>query len=63
MANIMNTKFKVAQEVIYEGKEVTIEDVFEDGTCTINNPLWSDEEDDDDIPFWITVKLSDLSEK
>lgn len=59
----MDTNFKVAQDVFYQGKEVTIEEIFEDGTCTINNPLWRDDEDDDDIPFWITVNLSELSEK
>ncbi|MFA9191140.1 hypothetical protein AAGV28_07125 [Flavobacterium sp. FZUC8N2.13] len=57
----MEAKFKVAQDVIYEGKEVSIEEIFDDGTCKIDNPFWSDE-DDDDTPFWIVVKMEELKE-
>ena len=54
----MESEFKVGQDVFYQGHEVTIEDIYDNGTCKINNPLWDD--DDDDTPFWITVNLSDL---
>ncbi len=55
----VQTDFKIGQDAFYQLNQVTIEDIFGDGTCKINNPLWSDE-DDDEIPFWITVKLTEL---
>lgn len=64
----MLDSFFEGQSVKYEGKETHIETLHGDGTCNIANPDWDyDEEatcvydgDEYDIPYWITVKLSEL---
>ena len=56
------------QSVKYEGKKTHIETLHGDGTCNIANPDWDydeeatcvDDGDEYDIPYWITVKLSEL---
>lgn len=63
--------FIEGQTVKYDGKETHIENIFEDGTCTIANPYWDWDWDDEaqcvndgveyDTPYWIKVKLSELS--
>ena len=61
--------FKEGQTVKYEGKETHIEVIHSDGTCNIANPNWDWDEEaqcvnaglEYDVPYWITVKLSELS--
>ncbi len=61
--------FKEGQTVKYEGKETHIENIYEDGTCRIANPDWDWDDEaqcvndgiEYDVPYWITVKLSELS--
>lgn len=53
----------------YDGKETHIENIYEDGTCRIANPYWDWDDEaqcvndgvEYDVPYWITVKLSELS--
>ena len=60
--------FTVGQSVFYKNKQTHIEQIYKDGTCMIANPDWDwDEEglcvDNDleyDIPYWITVNISEL---
>jgi len=62
-------KFIEGQEVKYKNKETHIETLNNDGTCVIANPFWDwdeeglcvDEGIDYDIPYWITVKLTELN--
>lgn len=63
-------EFKKGQNVKYEGKETHIEVLHGDGTCNIANPYWDWDDEamcvnngiEYDVPFWITVKLSELSD-
>jgi hypothetical protein len=52
------------QDVLYRGKKTYIEVIHNNHTCNIANPYWNwDEEASDsdyDVPYWITVKLSEL---
>ncbi len=56
------------QKVKYEGKETHIEKIYLDGTCLIANPDFDfdfegeciSRDIDYDVPYWITVKLSEL---
>jgi hypothetical protein len=66
----METKdFKTGQEVMFQGRQTHIEKVNDDSTFVIANPFWEwDDEDycisigeDYDMPYWITVDLSELS--
>ncbi|MFZ1496592.1 MAG: hypothetical protein WAS72_06010 [Saprospiraceae bacterium] len=61
--------FTIGQTVKYNGKETHIEVLHRDGTCNIANPDWNWDEEAEcvannleyDVPYWITVKLSELS--
>jgi len=61
--------FKEGQNVIYEGRETHIETLNNNGTCVVANPFWDWDDEgscvDDgityDMPYWIKVKLSELS--
>jgi hypothetical protein len=61
--------FKSGQKVLYQGKESHIEILHDNGTCVIANPQWNWDEEAEcveigieyDIPYWITVNLSELS--
>jgi hypothetical protein len=61
--------FYAGQTVKYNGKSTHIEALHGDGTCNIANPHWDWDDEVEcvannipyDIPFWITVSLSDLS--
>jgi hypothetical protein len=64
-----NTRLYIdGQEAKYEGKKTFIEKLNEDETCVIRNPDWDWDEEaecvnseiDYDIPYWITVNISDL---
>jgi len=65
--NIM--KYEEGQTVEYAGKQTHIETIFEDGTCNIANPFWDWDEEGEyvrndeeyDVPYWLTVKLSELN--
>jgi len=45
--------------VSYKGTEETVEKVLGDEVL-IQNQDWDSNDDDDDIPFWIWVKITDL---
>lgn len=61
--------FKEGQKVKYDGKETHIEKIHEDGTCNIANSYWDWDDEaqyvndgiEYDVPYWITIKLSELS--
>jgi hypothetical protein len=61
-------KFQEGQEVKYNGQVTHIDIIYDDKTCRIQNPDWDWDMEaecvangvDYDVPFWITVKLSDL---
>ena len=67
MAGI-NQDFKEGDDVFYHGKKTQINYINEDGTCQIDNPYWSwddeaayvDADEDYDVPYTITVNLSEL---
>lgn len=50
---------KAGDNVIYRGIKQVIEDVSEDSVMIMNN-LWQEDSDDEFIPFWIWVKISDI---
>lgn len=62
-------KFTEGQTVKYNGKETHIEVLNDGGTCNIANPDWDWDEEGEcvangieyDVPYWITVKTSELS--
>lgn len=62
-------KFQEGQEVKYNGETTHIETIYDDGTCRIQNPDWNWDAEaecvaydiDYDVPFWITVKIEELS--
>ena len=61
--------FTEGQKVIYEGSETHIETMHDNETCAIANPAWNWDEEaecvgaeiDYNIPYWITVKLTELN--
>lgn len=67
MAGI-NQDFKEGDDVFYQDKKTQINYINEDGTCQIDNPYWSweeeatyvDADEDYDVPYTITVNLSEL---
>lgn len=62
---------QVGQVVEYMGKETQVEEIYPNNTAKITNPEWSWDDEyiclengvDYDVPYWIVVKLSDLSAK
>ena len=61
--------FEEGQKVKYENKETHIEILYLDGLCVIANPFWDWDEEglcvskgiEYDIPYWITVKITELN--
>ncbi|MGI0106738.1 hypothetical protein [Salinimicrobium sp. WS361] len=68
---VMEEKFKPGDEVLYQGKENFIEEIYPDGEAKIKNPSWDWDEEGEyveadetyDEPFWIYVPLSELKKK
>jgi len=60
--------FEAGQDVIYDGRKTHIEMIYEDGSILIANPYWDWDSEgecvksdlDYDVPYWITVKKSEL---
>ena len=62
-------KYKEGQKVKYDGKETHIETIFNNEICNIANPFWDWDDEaecvrenvDYDMPYWLTVKFSELN--
>lgn len=53
---------KIGDTVFYKSLENVIEDI--DGNIAkIQNPIWESDEDDENIPFWCWVPISELEIK
>lgn len=57
--NINALIFKPGDEVFYNGEENVIDEI-EGNKAKIQNPDWENDEDDEQIPFWIWVELMHL---
>lgn len=63
-----NSKIEEGQQVLYDGHEVHVEEVYEDGMVRINNPYWNWDDEavmvndglDYCVPHWISVKRSEI---
>jgi hypothetical protein len=64
-------KFKTGESVIYKGKETEIESITKDNKYVISNPQWCYDLEYEcvmedvyyGVPYWITVKESELKQK